>query len=98
MDYVAIYLKRSSELTEKLVDAIDVATTLAGKQDANSKALSQISSEITANQQGYNKYIAQANSVGLSESYAKQVRDGSLNIETITDEDLKEKIDDYEQW
>lgn len=98
MDYVAIYLKRSSELTEKLVDAIDVATTLAGKQDANSKALSQISSEITANQQGYNKYIAQANSVGLSESYAKQVRDGSLNIETITDEDLKEKLSDYEEW
>lgn len=98
MDYVEIYLKRSSELTEKLVDAIDAATTLAGKQDANSKALSQISSEITANQQGYNKYIAQANSVGLSESYAKQIRDGSLNIETITDESLKEKIDDYEEW
>ena len=50
-DYVEIYLKRSSELTEKLVDAIDTATTLAGKQEANSKALSQISSEITANQQ-----------------------------------------------
>lgn len=97
-DYVEIYLKRSSELTEKLVDAIDTATTLAGKQEANSKALSQISSEITANQQGYNKYISQANSVGLSESYAKQIRDGSLNIETITDESLKEKIDDYQQW
>ena len=98
MDYVEIYLKRSSELTEKLVDAIDTATTLSGKQEANSKALSQISSEITANQQGYNKYISQANSVGLSDSYAKQVRDGSLNIETITNEDLKEKIDDYQQW
>ena len=98
MDYVGIYLKRSSELTEKLVDAIDTATTLAGKQEANSKALSQISSEITANQQGYNKYISQANSVGLSESYAKQIRDGSLNIETITDESLKEKIDDYSEY
>lgn len=98
MDYVEIYLKRSSELTEKLVDAIDTATTLAGKQEANSKALSQISSEIAANRQGYNKYISQANSVGLSESYAKQIRDGSLNIETITNEDLKEKIDDYQQW
>lgn len=98
MDYVEIYLKRSSELTNKLVDAIDAATTLAGKQEANSKVLSQISSEISANQQGYNKYISQANSVGLSDSYAKQVRDGSLNIETITDESLKEKIDDYQQW
>lgn len=98
MDYVEIYLKRSSELTNKLVDAIDAATTLAGKQEANSKVLSQISSEISANQQGYNKYISQANSVGLSESYAKQIRDGSLNIETITDESLKEKIDDYQQW
>ena len=26
------------------------------------------------------------------------MRDGTINIETITDETLKEKIDDYQEW
>ena len=33
----------------------------------NSSALSQIQKEISVNQQAYNKYIAQANAVGLAE-------------------------------
>lgn len=53
---------------------------------------------INTNQQAYNRYLAQANSVGLSENYASQVRNGSLNIESISDENLKKKIDDYEKW
>lgn len=42
--------------------------------------------------------MSQANSVGLSESYASQVRNGSINIATITDEDLSKKISDYQEW
>ena len=98
IDHVETYLKRANELTEKLVNAIDVANSLADKQAANSKALSQISNEINANQQAYNKYISQANSVGLSDNYKKQIQNGSLNIETITDEGLKDKIDQYREY
>lgn len=64
----------------------------------NSSALSQIQKEISVNQQAYNKYIAQANAVGLAEGYASQIRNGSLNIENITDENLKKKIDQYKEW
>ena len=42
--------------------------------------------------------MKEANSVGLSSSWAKKVRDGSIDIKTIKDEKLKEKIDDYENW
>lgn len=42
--------------------------------------------------------MQQANSVGLSENYASKVRNGTIDIETITDEDLKDKIDDYQTW
>ena len=50
------------------------------------------------NRKGIARYEAEANSVGLSESYAKLVRDGTIDIETITDEDLKDKIDQYTEW
>lgn len=42
--------------------------------------------------------MKEANSVGLSSSWAKKVRDGSIDIKTIKDEKLKEKIDNYENW
>ena len=42
--------------------------------------------------------MAQANAVGLAEGYASQIRNGSLNIENITDENLKKKIEDYRKW
>lgn len=42
--------------------------------------------------------MQQANSVGLSEAWASKVRNGQVNIETVTDEDLADKIKSYEQW
>lgn len=41
---------------------------------------------------------SKANSVKLNETYASKVRNGTLDIETITDEDLKKKIDDYKTY
>ena len=81
-----------------MTDAIDDAVGLADKMSKNSSALSQIQNEISVNQQAYQKYMAQANAVGLAEGYASQIRNGSLNIENITDENLKKKIDDYQEW
>lgn len=60
--------------------------------------MSAIVNKINVSQQAYNKYMSQANKVGLSENYAKQVRDGSINIETIKDENLSKKINDYQEW
>ena len=62
------------------------------------QAMNQIRNNLTTLQQAYNRYIQEANSVGLDEAWASKVRDGSINIETITDESLMDKIKDYENW
>lgn len=98
IDWIATLLDRVARQTEIAVDAIDTAIGLANKQAATAKAISQVQNEINTNQQAYNRYLAQANSVGLSENYASQVRNGSLNIESISDESLKKKVTDYENW
>ncbi len=82
-DFVEIYLDRASDLTQRQIDAIDRAVGLSDKQNENAKAVSAIQSEITKNRQAYDRYMQQANSIGLSEAYASQIRDGSLNIESI---------------
>lgn len=97
-DFVEIYLDRAKDITDKATDSIEDATNLADKMSANSTALTKIQSEISANQQAYNRYMAQVNSVGLSENYASQIRNGSLNIENITDETLKKNIESYKKY
>ncbi|MEZ3434667.1 MAG: Ig-like domain-containing protein [Lachnospiraceae bacterium] len=97
-DFIEIYLDQASDLTQRQIDAIDRAAGLADKQNENAKAVSAIQSEITKNRQAYDRYMQQANSVGLSEAYASQIRDGSLNIESITDETLSKNIKSYEEW
>lgn len=87
-----------SRATEIAVDNIDRAIGLASKQAKAYEAIGKVQEEITANQRAADKYLAKANSVGLNETYASKVRNGTLDIETITDEDLKKKIDDYKTY
>ena len=60
--------------------------------------ISKVTDEINLQQQGYNRYLKQANSVGLDVSWQEKVKNGEVNIETLTNEDLKNKIDEYQQW
>lgn len=98
IDWIEVYLNEMSRATEIAVDNIDRAIGLASKQAKAYEAIEKIQEEITANQRAADKYLAKANSVGLNETYASKVRNGTLDIETITDEDLKKKIDDYKTY
>ena len=98
-DEIEILLDRMDRTLQRLTDSIETYSYDLSKQSAMSdKAMSQIRNNLTTLQQAYNRYIQEANSVGLDESWASKVRDGSINISTITDEDLKDKIDEYQQW
>lgn len=98
IDWIEIYLNEMSRATEIAVDNIDRAIGLASKQAKAYEAIGKVQEEITANQRAADKYLAKANSVGLNETYASKVRNGTLDIETITDEDLKKKIDNYKTY
>jgi hypothetical protein len=39
-----------------------------------------------------------ANSVGLSDYYKRLIQNGAMDISTISDENLAEKISDYQEW
>ena len=98
-DQIEILLDRMDRTLQQLTDSIETYSYDLSKQSSVSdQAMNQIRNNLTTLQQAYNRYIQEANSVGLDESWASKVRDGSINIETITDEDLKDKIDEYQQW
>lgn len=49
-------------------------------------------------QKDYETYMAKANAVGLDENLAAAVRGGSSDITDITDDNVKQQIQDYESW
>ena len=73
-------------------------SSIAEKNEALAESIEKINEEIDFQQQAYERYMQKAESVGLSDEYKNLVQNGAINIEEITDEDLKEAIKNYEQW
>ena len=48
--------------------------------------------------QAYDVYLKQADASGLSSDYKSKVQNGTIQIESIADEDLKARIDEYQKW
>lgn len=89
-------IKRNIDLVDKT--ASSTYKNWSKRNEALASELSQVSNELNVQQQAYDRYIQQADSVGLSKDWASKVRDGRIDIETITDSDLKDKISDYKTW
>ena len=99
VDWIEIAIDR----LERSIDQLDTKASSAYRswEERNSAIASQIGEvgkEITLQQQAYDRYMQEVANVGLDESYAKLVREGSINIEEITDEELADKISQYQEW
>lgn len=99
VDWVEKELDRlQRKIDQTAITAESAYKTFSERNKALASEYDQITNKMEENRKGIARYEAEANSVGLSESYAKLVRDGTIDIETITDEDLKDKIDQYTEW
>lgn len=99
LDWIEIALNR----VERAISRLDKTATSTFKNwtkrgTALNDQINQTRREIDLQNQAYNRYIQQANSVGLDGGYAAKVRDGTIDIEKITDDDLNNKISEYKQW
>ena len=97
------WIETALDRVERAISRLDKTATSTYKNwtkrgTALNDQISQTRREIDLQNQAYNRYIQQANSVGLDAGYAAKVRDGTIDIEKITDEDLNNKIQDYRTW
>lgn len=99
LDWIEIKIDRL-ERKIKSLDRIagSAFETYATRSKALVEQMGEVSNEITVQQQAYERYLQQANSISLSDDYKTQVQNGTIDISTITDEDLKKNIDEYQQW
>lgn len=98
-DWIEIAIDRLERAISRLdLKASSVYKSWGTRNSALKSQISEISKEIDLQSKGYDRYIKQANSVGLSASWAKKVRDGKVDIDTVKDENLKDKIKEYQEW
>ena len=99
IDWIEIAIDRLERAIDKLdLTASSTFKTWTSRTSALNGQISKTREEIDLQQKAYQRYIKEANSVGLSSAWAKKVREGKVDIQTIRDEDLKEKIDEYQEW
>lgn len=98
-DWIAVAIDRLERAISRLdLKASSVYKSWGTRNSALKSQISEISKEIDLQSKGYDRYIKQANSVGLSADWAKKVRDGKVDIDTVKDENLKDKIKEYQEW
>lgn len=99
IDWIEIAITRATEAINRLKTVAESTfQTLTTRNNALGSEVSAISNKIGVETQAYNAYMSQANAVGLDESYASRVRNGQMDISTITDEDLSKKIKKYQDY
>lgn len=99
IDWIEVKINRCEEAIARLNKTEE--NTFSGwtlRTTALNDEIAKTADEIEWATQGYKRYLQQANSVALSEDYKRKVRNGEINIEDITDEDLYNKIQDYQNW
>ena len=99
LDWIEIKISRIERAISKLdLKASSVYKKWSTRNAALAEEIGKVSEEIDIQSAGADRYLQQANSIGLSEEYASKVRNGTIDIETIYDENLKDKISDYQTW
>ena len=98
IDWIEIAIDRIERAIDNLATiAKSSFRTLKERLEASSKEITTVIDEIDLQQKGYDRYIQEADSVGLSEDLAKLVRDGAIDISKY-DKDTQELIKDYQEW
>ena len=76
----------------------DTTTTWLKRNNALVDSMSTLRDEINAQSDAYEYYMNAFNSYGLDDYYKNQIADGSISIDVIYDDDLKDAISDCQDF
>lgn len=105
-DWIEIKLQRISDKTQKYMTLAENAISKTVKEAEYKYAISSTKSEINNNQAASKKYKSYANSlitkakkngVSKASAYAKKVRDGSISLQSISNEKILDFVNSYKE-
>ena len=98
IDWIEIAIDRIERAIKRLqTTAESTFKSFKKRLTATNSEISKVTEELSLQQKAYNRYIQEANSVGLSSSLAQKVKDGTIDINEY-DSDTAELIQEYQEW
>lgn len=97
-DWIEIAIDRIERAIDRLKKTAESTyKALKTKLGATADEITKVNQEIALQQQAYNRYMQEANSIGLDAGLAEKVRNGTIDINQY-DEDTRNLISDYQKW
>ena len=99
VDWIERLINKISTAYSRLKNVVsDTTTTWLNRNNALSDSMSTLADEINAQSDAYEYYMNAFNSYGLDDYYKNQIADGSISIDVIYDDDLKNAISDCQDF
>lgn len=99
LNWIERLINKISTAYSRLKNVVsDTTTTWLKRNDALSDSMSTLADEINAQSDAYEYYMNAFNSYGLDDYYKNQIADGSISIDVIYDDDLKDAISDCQDF
>ena len=99
LNWIERLINKISTAYSRLKNVVsDTTTTWLNRNNALSDSMSTLADEINAQSQAYEYYMNAFNSYGLDDYYKNQIADGSISIDVIYDDDLKNAISDCQDF
>nr|DAZ51622.1 MAG TPA: protein of unknown function (DUF3597) [Caudoviricetes sp.] len=99
LNWIERLINKISTAYSRLKNVVsDTTTTWLNRNNALSDSMSTLVDEINTQSDAYEYYMNAFNSYGLDEYYKNQIADGSISIDVIYDDDLKDAISDCQDF
>lgn len=99
LNWIERLINKISTAYSRLKNVVsDTTSTWLKRNNALSDSMNTLSSEINAQKQAYEYYMNAFNSYGLDGYWKDQIANGSISIDVIYDDDLKNAISDCQDF
>lgn len=99
LNWIKRLINKISTAYSRLKNVVsDTTTTWLNRNNALADSMSTLRDEINAQSDAYEYYMNAFNSYGLDDYYKNQIADGSISIDVIYDDDLKNAISDCQDF
>lgn len=97
-DWMERRLEIIDNQVDKLQSKIEDLVGYKAKNTNTDTAIDLMTEKMSILQQMYERYNEEANKIGLAQEYVDKVQNGTIDIESISDESLVSQINDFKEW
>lgn len=97
-DWIAVAAEQSEKKIEKLQNKLNDTSGWKPKNTITDTTIDEMANKLTSLQAMADSYQKAADSYDLSPTYIDKIKNGTLEIESVTDEVIAKNIKSYQEW